>query len=287
MRILKTFWQGLGTTNTKINMVVYLWLVNFVFSLLMAAPIYSILYKDLSRSLMADQVARGIDLLWLGDILYKHKNLFPSLAGWLLIPGVLFLLLHIFLNGGVLGGIVYGEEKIDLSRFFSFCGRYFSRFFRVFLISLVGYVLVLGGVYQILAAPFNLWKRNASSEWGVIISSNLKFLILILLFSIIRMFFDYVKIRLVVEDSQKAIRATMLNLSFLRKRFWRAWALYLLVGSAVILLGIIYLAVYQNLPKMGFMLLLAFVWQQIYIFSKMWTKVLFFSTEYHLFSNYR
>jgi hypothetical protein len=200
---------------------------------------------------------------------------------------VLFLLLHIFLNGGVLGGIVYGEEKIDLSRFFSFCGRYFSRFFRVFLISLVGYVLVLGGVYQILAAPFNLWKRNASSEWGVIISSNLKFMILILLLSIIRMFFDYVKIRLVVEDSQKAIRATMLNLSFLRKRFWRAWALYLLVGSAVILLGIIYLAVYQNLPKMGFMLLLAFVWQQIYIFSKMWTKVLFFSTEYHLFSNYR
>ncbi|MDH5745007.1 MAG: hypothetical protein OEZ52_15815, partial [Candidatus Aminicenantes bacterium] len=111
-------------------------------------------------------------------------------------------------------------------------------------------------------------------------------LIAVLLFSLVRMFFDYVKIRLVVEDSNKAVRATLINFSYIGKRFLRAWSLYLLIGFLVVILFIICILVHRILPEAGVFFLLVLLWQQLYIFSRMWTKMLFFSTEYHFVINH-
>lgn len=283
MRILKTFAQGFLTTNRKIRMAVYLWLINFLFSAVVITPIYLLISKDTSRSLMAEQLSRGIDLLWLGDVIYKYKNFYPALLGWFIIPGIFFLLLYIFLNGGIIGRIAAQDEGVSLSNFFADCGKYFFRFFRVFLLSIVGYIVVFGIIFKLFSALFGLWEKNASTEWPLLFSSNLKFLVMVLLFSIVRMFFDYVKVRLVVEDSRKSIRAALLNFAFIGKRFLKAWFLYLLVGLIAVIFGVIYLAVYQSLSKIGLMLVIAFIWQQVYLLSKMWTKILFFSTEYHFY----
>ncbi len=281
MRILKIFGQGFSTTNKKVKMVVYLWLINFVFSVAVITPIYFLLNNDFSRSMMADELAKGVDLFLVGDMIYKHQKLLPALLGWLLIPGILFGLLYIFLSGGIICRIVSQDEKINISNFLADCGKYSFRFFRVFLISLVGYFFVFGILFKVFSALFNLWSKGASTEWGVIFSSNLEFLVMVLLFTIVRMFFDYVRVRLVVEESKKTIRATLLNFVFIGKRFFRTWLLYLLAGLVTVIFGAFYLAVYQSLPKMGVLLLIAFIWQQIYMLSRMWTKVLFYSTEYH------
>lgn len=285
MGILKPFIHGFRTANKKWKIVVYLWIINFIFSLSMVTPFYFLFQKDLSRSLMGEQMARGFDFLWFGDLVYRYTDFYPFFLGWLLVPAILFLLLFIFLNGGILGRIVAEEESLNLSRFFADCGKYFFRFFRVFLISLIGYYLVFGLLLRGISSLFQIWTRNAASEWPVIFASNLKFLIMILLFSIVRMFFDYIRVRLVVERSKKAIRATILNFTFLRKKFLKAWALYLLVGLITLILGLIYLLISQTLPSAGLLLIVFFICQQIYILSKMWTRVLFFSTEYHFFKS--
>jgi len=285
MGILKYFSHGLKTTNKKWKMVVYLWLMNFIFALLMITPFYFLFQKDFSRSLMGDQMARGFDFLWFGDLIYRYKDLYPPLLGWLLVPAIFFLLLFVFLNGGILGRIVAEEESLNLSRFFADCGKYFFRFFRVFLISLIGYYMVFGLLLKAISSLFQLWTKNAASEWPLIFAVNLKFLVMILLFSIVRMFFDYVRVRLVVEESKKAIRATILSFSFIGKRFLKAWALYLLVGLIALILGIIYLIASQILPSTGLLWIVLFIWQQIYILSRMWTRVLFFSTEYHFYKS--
>jgi hypothetical protein len=284
VKILKTFGQGFGTTNKKARMIVYLWLINFIFSVVIVTPIYFLLNKDFSRSMVADELAKGVDMILLGDMVYKHQEILPALLGWLLIPAILFGLLFIFLNGGIIGRIASQDEKINISNFLADCGKYFFRFFRVFLISIVGYIVVFVIIFRAFSALFNLWSKNASSQWGVVISSNLKFLVLILLFTILRMFFDYVRIRLVVEESKKTVRATLLNFGFIAKRFFKAWLLYLLVGIITVIFIAVYLSVYQSMPKMGLMLLVAFIWQQIYMLSRMWTKILFYSTEYHFFT---
>jgi len=284
MKILNTFEKGFQTTNKRLRMVVYLWIINFVYSMLIVTPVYFLIKKDLSRSLMTDQIIEGRGLLWLGDIIYKYQDIFPALVGWFLIPGIFFMLLYIFLYGGVIGRIAAQDEKMKMSDFLADCSKYFFAFLRVSLISLVAYLAVFGGIYGIISALFNIWKKNASTEWPLILSSILEFLILVLLFSVVRMFFDYVRVRLVVEKSKKTIRATLLNHAFIGKRFFRAWFLYLLVGLITAAIGAVYLAVYQPLPNIGVLLIVGFVWQQIYVLSRMWTKILFYSTEYHFFT---
>jgi len=132
-----------------------------------------------------------------------------------------------------------------------------------------------------------IWTKNASSEWPLIISSNLKFLILILLFSAVRMYYDYVKIRLVVEDSKRTVLTTILNLAFIGKRFFKAWFLYILVGIIGLILGLIYLGISKIFPSPAYLAIIVFIWQQLYILSRMWVKILFFSTEYHFLVYYK
>ncbi len=264
-------------------MVVYLWIINFIYSMLIVTPLYFLIKNDLSRSLMTDQIIEGKGLLWLGDIIYKYQDIFPALLGWFLIPGVFFMLLYVFLYGGIIGRIVAQDENMRISGFLADCSKHFFPFLRVFLISLAAYLVVFGGIYGIISSLFDFWKKNASTEWPLILSSILEFLILVLLFSVVRMFFDYVRIRLVVEKSKKALRATLLNLAFIGKRFFRAWFLYLFVGLIAAAIAVVYLAVNQPLPNIGVLLIVGFIWQQIYVLSRMWTKILFYSTEYHFF----
>ena len=286
MGLLKLFIMGFSTANRRARMVIYLWLINFVFSLIIIAPVYILLNKEFSRSLLGDTIAEGFGLLWFGDLVYKYKDIPGLMAGWVLVPGIIFLFLYIFLNGGLIGRIADEREIINFEKFFSDCGKYFFRFFRVFLISLFGFALVVV-LYKIISSLFEIWTKNASSEWPLIISSNLKFLILLLLLSIVRMYFDYVKIRLVVEDSKRTVLTSILNLAFIGKRFAKAWLLYLLVGIIGLIFGLIYLGLSKILPSSGYLVIAVFIWQQIYILARMWVKLLFFSTEYQFLVHHK
>lgn len=282
MGIFKLFGLGFQTVNKRIKIAVYLWIVNILFSFVVIAPLYFLLQNEFSRSLLENQMGRGNDfLIWMGDFIFKNRDFYPALLGWILVPLLLYLFFNIFLSGGVIGRIAAPHEKTRLANFLSDCGKYFYRFFRVFLISLIGFIIIFGVIYRLISALFELWAENASTEWPLIFVSNLKFLIAVLLFSIVRMFFDYVKIRLVSEDSKKAVRSTLLNFAFLGKRFFRAWFLYLLVGLVAVILFVIFILVYRISPQQGIFFIFLFLWQQLYVFSRMWTKMLFFSTEYH------
>ncbi|MCJ7643933.1 MAG: hypothetical protein MUP28_05600, partial [Candidatus Aminicenantes bacterium] len=124
------------------------------------------------------------------------------------------------------------------------------------------------------------WMRNASGEVPVIIASNLQFVITVLILSIVQMFFDYMKVHIVVHDGRKVLEAAAATLSFIGKRFIRAWGLYLLVGLLFIAATAVFIAVTNVLPGTGVAALaLGFLWAQAYILARIWIKVLFFATE--------
>jgi hypothetical protein len=185
----------------------------------------------------------------------------------------------------VIGRVVARESqegKINLASFFGDCGRYFFRFVRVFLISLIAYAIILGLFYRAVSDLFHLWTKSASTEWPLIFSSNLKMLVFVLLFSIVRMFFDYVKLRLVSGNISGAVRTTLSIFSFLGRRFLKAWILYLWVAIFYLFVAAGMLFLGKLLPGRTSVLLFAvFIGQQIFIFFRMWTRVLFVSTEYH------
>jgi len=284
MSIFKIFMTGFRTANKKAKMLVYLWGINLLFSSLAVTPLYFLISKEFSRSFTGEQIGRGLNMTWLGDFIYKYKDFYPAFIGWILVFIIIIFLLSIYLNGGIIGRIVSEDERITFADFLSDCGKYFPRFFRVALLTLVGYFIVFGLLFYAVSQLFKVWARNASTEWPLIISSNIKFIIALLLFTIVRMFFDYVKIRLVVEDSRKSIRATLLNIPFIMHNFFKVWALFLCVGLIVCVVSVIFILVNSFLPTVGALLIVCLLWGQFYMFIKIWTKLLFFSTEYHFLS---
>ena len=287
MGIVKILGQGLTTTTRKGRLLAFLWPVYLLFALFVVAPFYSLLQSHFSHSLLGEKLLAGVDMLWIGDLVYKYQEMPPLIIGWLIGTSLLFLVLLAFLNGGIIGRIAAAEEKVTLRDFFGDCGRYFGRFLRVFLLSLVGYFLVLGIGGRFVSSPFRLWSKGASTQWTTLISSSLRLLVFLLLFSIVKMFFDYVKVALVTDDSRKAFRATLRNFRFLGRRFFKAWALFLIVGLLFVLTTLVYLAVAKALPKAGLGPVLLFLWQQAYFLVRLWTGVLFFATEYHFLKAHR
>ncbi len=284
---IKLFGQGLGSAARQGRMVTLLWSVYFLFSLLVIAPFYFLLESQFSRSLLGEKLFAGVDALWLGDLVYRFQDLPPLLRGCMIGTSVLFLVFQVFLNGGIIGRVAAAEGRFTLGSFFGDCGRYFGRFFRVLLISLVGYFLVFGILGRLISSPFRIWSKGASTQWTTLLSSSFRLLVLLLLFSVVKMFFDYVKITLVVEDSRKAVRTTLRSFGFLGRRFFKAWALFLLVGLLFVISTIVYLAVAKALPKAGIGPLLLFLWQQAYIALRLWIGILFFTTEYGFLKSQR
>ncbi len=280
MRIFKLFINGISTANTNFKIIIYLWIINFLFSLMLVAPVYFMINKNISKSLMGEKLAQGFDLFWLGDVLYKFRDFSPALIGGIIFPALLYLLLYIFLNGGIIGRLTVTFENVNLKNFFSDCGFFFWRFFKLFLISIVVYVVFLGLFYRIISMILEIFTKKATTEWPLIIVSNLKIVVLLLLFTIVTMFFDYAKIRVVISNSKKVIKETLFTLKFLGKRFFKAWGLYLLIGLFFLIITFIYMEIAYIIPKnTSLLILLSFIWQQIYIFARLWIKLIFFGSE--------
>jgi hypothetical protein len=265
-------------------MTTYLWFANFIFAAVIVAPLYFVLQKQFGGSVSGEKLFSGMDIPALGDLIYSFRNILPALVGWLLGPAALYLLARVFLNGGVIGRLAAGPERVTLQGFSGDGGRYFGRLFRVVVLSLVGYFLVFGLLGQLVSAPFKLWMKGASTQWTTLSASFLRLLVFLLLFSAVKMFFDYVKVSLVLQDNRGALRATIRMLGFVGRRFFKAWALFLLVGLLFLAITAIYLAVGNSLPRAGTAWAVGFfLWQQAYIFAISWVSVLLFSTECHFF----
>ena len=278
----KIIGKGVSAVRRNSRMTLWLWLIDFLFGIIVAAPVYFFVNKDFGHS-PAGEGLRGMSFTWLGDSIYKYQELLPALAGWVLVPALFFILVSIFLNGGIIGRLAAGE-KTTLQGFFADCGKYFGRFFRVFLLSLPVYILVFGGLLKLVSAPFKLWAKNAGGEMPVIIASNLRFLVTILILSIVQMYFDYVKIHLAAREGRKVLAAAAAALSFVGRKFFKAWGLYLLVGLLFIAATAVFIVLTNVLAGTGVVaLVLGFILAQAYILARIFAKVLFFASELDLY----
>lgn len=217
---------------------------------------------------------------WLTDFSSRYLDAAPLFLGLFLAAGLVFLVLAVFLNGGIIGCLNRPGARTTLADFFHDCGLYFWRFFRLFLLSLPVYLVIIGLLYRPLAGLLNSLARRAATEWPALIAGNLRLLALVLLLGLVSMFFDYVKIGLATRGSRKVLKEARLTLKFVAGRFFKAWGLYLLAGLAFVLLTLLYLEVARVLPQGApLRLALVFAWQQLYILGRQFSRMLFYATE--------
>jgi hypothetical protein len=283
MSTIHLFIKGLGSSFQRRRLAPRLWAANFLFSLLVIAPLAFALHDQASHSLTAAGILAKTDIHWLTDLSTRFMNLGPLLTGLLLAAVVFYLLLAVFLNGGIIGNLVRPGAGTSLADFFHDCGLHFWRFLRLALLSLPFYLLSAGVLHGLVASLLRAVSRRAATEWPVMAANSLRLLTLVLLLGLVSMLFDYAKIGLAVSGRRSVLKQTWLTLKFIARHFFKAWALYLLAGLVFVALTLLYLEVARILPHgRPLLVLLAFIWQQLYILGRQASRVIFYATELEL-----
>jgi hypothetical protein len=279
MSIVRAIVKGLGTTLRKPRLVVILYVFNLLFAAAVLAPFFAVVQSELGHSLMGSNV-RPVDIMWLGEAALKYGDAVPAIIGQALAAALLYFALHLFLNGGIIGRLLDREGRTTLEPFFADCGRYFWRYVRIFLISLVFYVLTFGVVLKLLSALIRPAAESAVTEWLPLILSNLHFLVALLLLSIVHMIVDYARIAVVSDGEAKVLRALRHALKFLGKRFFRAWAIYLLLVLMTIAGTVVFYVVLGRFAAPGVAgVAVGLVWMQAYILFRIWMRTVFVAAQ--------
>ena len=279
MGVFKAIVSGMGTTFRKPRLLVILYIVNIIFAAAAGFPFFFIIQRELGHSFLGSNV-RPFDFSWLGEAVLKYLEALPALAGGLLVAVLLYLALHVSLNGGIVGRLLDREGPATVATFFGDCGRYFWRFVRLFLISSLFLLLTFGVVLRLISVLLEPLVESAETEWLPLILSNLHFLAALLLLSIVHMIIDYARIAVVADEERKVVKALRHGLAFLNRRFFRAWAIYLLIVAITVAGTAVFYAVLGPLGGPGVPLVIAaFVWMQLYVVFRIWIRTLFISAQ--------
>jgi hypothetical protein len=186
--------------------------------------------------LPAGLFARGTD----------RASLDPTLLGL----GALYLLLQVFLTGGLLGVFRAPQGGWTVRGLVHGSGFYFGRVLRVSLLALAA----AGGVFA-LNAPFARWvdglAREAVSERTAIGLTLGRHAVLLLALVLVHMVSSHAKVMAVREERLSAVLAILSSVGFCARHLLAAFGQYVVVGAAGIALLALFGAFDARLAVIG------------------------------------
>ena len=309
MKIFWNFGRGFMATGRAQKMVLFLFVVNLLFSLLLVIPMYNSLKDSFGRSEAGSRMAKGFDYVWWeefrdearglettfspsvigkGAILTNLESLiqmrFLSLPPILLVFGLFYIILHTFLAGGILTIFSQDAPGFTLKEFIQGAGSHFLRFFGLMLFSWV-FIIAIGSLLQdaLISILSGISSNSLSEVTPFFIGLGINALIFILLL-FIQMVFDYARIKVVLEESRNIFKSTLEALAFVFKYPFSTFGLFYLIFLFQVAVTVIYILLKEIIPQSNFpWVLTAFIIQQLFIFAVIWIRCLLYSSQMQLY----
>ncbi len=309
MKIFWNFGRGFMATGRVPKMVLFLFIINLFFSLLLAIPMYNSLKDSFGRSEAGSTMAQGFDYLWWqeyqdeakglettfspsvigkGAILTNLENLiqmrFLSLPPILLVFGLFYIILHTFLAGGILTIFSQDVPRFTMKEFIQGAGSHFLRFFGLMLFSWV-FIIAIGSSFQdaLISILSNISSNSLSEVTPFFIGLGFSALIFILLL-FVQMVFDYARIKVVLEESRNIFKSILDALGFVFKYPFSTFGLFYLIFIFQVAVTMIYILLQEIIPQSNLPWVLAtFIIQQLFIFSVIWIRCLLYSSQMQLY----
>lgn len=264
MGVLGAILTGLRRAFGSPRILLFLWLLNLLVALPAAVAIHDAIGDSLGASLADEGLRSGFDLGWYGEYRQQgsefERTFRPSVVGigavldnlddWfrgdifkqhgtLVALGVGWALVWTMLVGGVLRQVSRHAQSLTIATLLSTGARYFWRMLRLGLIAAVFYYWI----YRTARALFP-WIERATQDVTVertVLFYNLLGAALILsMFLVVRVVFDYAKIAVVREDRRSVLMAMLRGAVFVLAHPIKASG----VACAFVLFGLALTAVY-------------------------------------------
>ncbi len=283
MQVLKSYFTGISQASGRVKMVALLWIFNCLF----AGVVYTLAATFFSRafgsSTAAEDLLHGFDTALFLEMLVNnpgHQALLLKAMGFLFF---LYFWVSLFLTGGILQVLsaparLAGDEAPDrrfAARFFQGAGKYFGRFFRLALYSLILWAALSVFQFLLYAAAKPLTGEGTNEKMMVIM-----FWVWVglgaVLFFFVSMVLDYARISIVLADSRRVLRALFAALGFVLRRLLRTSTLYAMLLLTGLGLFLLYWGIHDMIPTRSTgSIWLAFAVGQIFILSRGWLKIAF------------
>jgi hypothetical protein len=309
MKVFINFFKGFKNTGKSTRMIILLLVINFAFSLILAVPMYHSLKDSFGNSLVGERMAEEFDYLWWeefrDDAQGLEETFAPSIIGKgailnnlegliqlrildlppvILIFGLLYIILHTFLAGGILSFFRKGDSKFSSRDFFHGAGYHFFRFFFLMLLSWAFFLIIGQGVKGGLDSILNGIKDTAFSEVTPFYLGLAFSAVVFFLFLFIQMVFDYGRIKIVLEDSPNVLASAASAFGFVFRHLGSTLGLFYLLFLVQIIFTLIYILIQGIIPESSFLgVAMAFLFQQIFIFGLIWIRCWLYSSQMELY----
>jgi hypothetical protein len=275
VRVLRSYGYGFKEATIRPKMVLVLWIFNFLFGFFVFYIFYKLLAEAMSQSAVSEGMLAKVDYHFLFEFLTYHGQALGTIRNVALVLIGLYILVSIFLYGGILHSLVEAQRTSFLQHFFQGGGKFFGRFFR-----LTVYSLILWFVFVVFMF---ILSRVVSALTGKGANEQLAFYLLLVevavaLFFIflITMIQDYARIRIALEDRRYVFRSLFQSIGFVFKRLGGTLGLYYLLVLTGGILTVVYCVLKSVIPfsTLGAILITLLVYQ-LFIASHGWLKIAF------------
>lgn len=283
MDFLNAYISGLKTTFRKSKMWLFLYVLNFLFAIALAFPLSGFLEEKLGYTLAADKLLEGFNFTIANDFMNQYGEVIGFVLNQSLIAIILYLLLSVFLIGGILSILKNSKASFQFADFWIGCSSYFWRMLRLTIYFLIFQVIIFFLFFTLFSTltAGGLERFQNESE---IVQRGLILLPFYLFFAtIFFMVHDYTKIQVVNTPSNnwlfKPIRQAF---SFVFKNFKSTFLLYLLNLLTFGLLFFLYLKI-----DFSASILLTFLLGQFFVITRIGTKLLNLASATDLYQEIR
>jgi hypothetical protein len=281
MKVLSSYGNGIKRAFLEPKMVVVLWLVNFVFASVIYFLFSGYLSDVIGNRLVAANFLKGFDFETFFELIIHEGEAWHWILYIAFILAFLYYWVSLFLHGGILsvlkGRGITGEMESRGLRFapafFQGAGKYFGRFFRLIIYSLLVWIC-FGLVYFVLNLVMKPLTSGGTNEPVIFYLFWVRVVIILFLYYLIRVICDYARIRIVAEDSKAVFGSLIYAFKFVFRNFFKTLILYYLMLITGLAIFGVYWLVQKMVPAHALLsILIAFLIGQIFILSRGWLKV--------------
>jgi hypothetical protein len=229
MIIFKALRQGIQQTWKYKPMVFFLYLLTFLLAVFVAYPLKSLLESTIGHSMMVADLVKGFDYTFLNDFKNAHGDGFLPIIDQSITVLILYLLLFIFVTGGIIATFIQQAPKYNRSIFWGQSAEFFWRILRL----TVYFILIHSFIFVVFAFIFYTSSNGLSPftlENEGTIAFNFKFVApaYVLVAAFFFMWQDYTKVFLVAQNKPWVFQSLWPAFKFIVKNFRKTYGLYLL-----------------------------------------------------------
>lgn len=280
MNILKAYTTGFKSAGRTWKMTTLIYVIILILGIIITLPFLGELKRNAGNSMAIHNLLEGYDF----TVFVEFFNEAAMNLGQFIRQGLwvafLFIFISMLLTGGILHIFSDKSFPFTIERFFSGCTRYFFRFFKLSMYMLVPSILISTIIFLIIFLVSAGSYSNIGSEKSIfyIVFIGLCFWLLVMIYFV--MIADYARFYLVKYDSSKVLRSLWESVKFVSRNIIFTYGLYLFLLVVPVVLIYIF-SLLSNIIGMssGLTIFVMFILQQIFIWSRVYTRVWTFASQ--------